>query len=119
AVQPRGDRVQRVLHEGAVDGRAAAVPDVRAEPDPQVCDHRTPLGQDVLQVHVPSDVAPGDAAQADRVVRRWIDHDAFEALLEARARGRADLGRDIRDAETHAHVWRKESEIAPRAAGAR
>src|SRR6267143_37076 len=33
-VQTRRDRVERVLHEGAVDGRAAAVPDVRAEPAP-------------------------------------------------------------------------------------
>src|SRR5216117_1618065 len=78
-----------------------------------------PLGQDVLQVHVPSDVAPGDAAQADRVVRRWIDHDAFKALLEARARRRAEIGLVIRDAEQHAHVWRNEPVVEPQATGER
>src|SRR3989442_8889679 len=54
-----------------------------------------------------------------RVVRRWIDHDAFEALLEPRARCRAEIGLVIRDAEQHAHVWRNESVVEPQATGER
>src|SRR5439155_15767542 len=45
AVQARRDRVERVLYEGALDGRATAVPDMSAEPDPQVRRHGAPLGR--------------------------------------------------------------------------
>src|SRR3989442_7802299 len=54
-----------------------------------------------------------------RVVRRWIDHAAFEALLDPRARCRAEIGLVIRDAEQHAHVWRNESVVEPQATGER
>src|SRR5207244_11184642 len=73
-----------------------------------------PLWEHVLQVHIAGHVAPGNAAQLDGIVARGIDHDALEALLEARAGGRPEVGLEVGHAEQHTHVRRDEDRKSTR-----
>src|SRR5690349_22073001 len=84
-VEPRGDDVERILDERAVDRRPAAVAHVHADPRADIRVDTVRLGKDILEVDVADDVADGDPAEVDRIRSRWI-HDAIEAPFKPVAR---------------------------------
>ena len=70
-----------------------------------------------MEIDVPGDVAPSDAAEVDRVVVSRIDDHTLEALLEARPRRRAEVGLEVGHPQQHADVGRDEAVVHAHTAG--
>src|SRR5256886_17195005 len=115
-VQPRGEAVERILHEGPVDRGAAAVAQVDPQSQPEIGSDAAALRHHVLEVEVAGHIAPGDAAQLDGVVLRRVDNHAPQSVFEPTPRLSAELAPEVREPEQHAQPRRHEAVVQPHAA---
>ena len=89
---------------------------VDAQSHPEISRDGAALGHHVLEVEVTGYIAPGDAAQLDGVVRRRVDDDALQPVLEAAPRLGAELALEVREPEEHAQPRRHEAIVQPHTA---